>query len=331
MTTSPKQTKSTSLISVVIPAYNAGKTLSKSITSVLNQSILPTKIIIIDDGSTDNTLSVADTFTDHVTVISQANQGSASARQTGTNEVTTRYIAYLDADDWWTKDKIEKLVNIIELYNPDFLLSDLNRASEIEGVLQHLPNNSTFYPSSLKLIQSVTNHTRINNLYKIEQSQALAIILNGFPVYPSTMMAKVSNVKEVGGWNSNFKRCQDFDLGLRLVKKFPLFFYNETLSTLGIHNANSNVLTYVEMQTKGDIKVLHNHIKESKNNPPYAQQCKKSMAKKYLILAITRYKLRQYREAKNDCIRAFKLPGKRIKALYYLLKFSLQPSKSSNI
>lgn len=95
-------------ISVIIPVYNTEKYLAEAIQSVLNQSLKPTEIIIVDDGSTDGSVSVVKTFGDKVNLLLQPkNMGCGVARNRGIAEAQGEYLAFLDADDFWPENKLE--------------------------------------------------------------------------------------------------------------------------------------------------------------------------------------------------------------------------------
>lgn len=95
-------------VSVVIPMYNVAKYIKRCIGSVLAQSFTDFEIICVDDGCTDNTLEVLATFTDpRINLIIQANRGLSGARNTGINQAKGQYIALLDSDDFWHKDKLK--------------------------------------------------------------------------------------------------------------------------------------------------------------------------------------------------------------------------------
>ena len=136
--------------SVVIPAYNAAGTIVKSINSVLSQSYPAKEIIIVDDGSEDNIREVIRKYADSVDYVSQANQGSAVARQTGSDRCTSDYIVYLDSDDWWPASKLEDLTIILKKEDVCFLLGDLDRAIISGETIEHLPSNTSFFPSAKK-------------------------------------------------------------------------------------------------------------------------------------------------------------------------------------
>lgn len=94
--------------SVVVPAYNAAATLQQTIASILAQTVPAREIIVVDDGSTDDTASIAGSITGPVTVVRQSNQGPGAATTAGFSRVTTPWVATLDADDLWLPHKIER-------------------------------------------------------------------------------------------------------------------------------------------------------------------------------------------------------------------------------
>ena len=96
--------------SVVIPAYNAAHTIVESLESVLNQTVTPAQIVVVDDGSSDDTVAVARALSPLITVISQDNQGCGKASSVGISHSTQRLVATLDADDIWLPTKMEKQI-----------------------------------------------------------------------------------------------------------------------------------------------------------------------------------------------------------------------------
>jgi len=96
-----------SLISVIIPAYNCERFLREAVESVLGQNYSPVELIIVDDGSTDGTASVARSFPETVRYLHQTNQGPAAARNRGIEHAQGSLIAFADADDLWPATKLE--------------------------------------------------------------------------------------------------------------------------------------------------------------------------------------------------------------------------------
>jgi glycosyltransferase involved in cell wall biosynthesis len=97
------------IVSVIIPMYNVGKYIEQSIDSVLKQTYHNFEIILVDDGCTDDTLNKVNKFTDpRIRLIHQTNRGLSGARNTGIDSARGLYVALLDADDYWAKDKLAK-------------------------------------------------------------------------------------------------------------------------------------------------------------------------------------------------------------------------------
>ncbi|NES72852.1 MAG: glycosyltransferase family 2 protein, partial [Okeania sp. SIO2D1] len=103
------------LISVIIPVYNGEKTIRDTINSVLKQSFADFELIIINDGSTDSTLEVINSFQDHrLKVFSYPNAGQGASRNRGIELAKGEYISFIDADDMWTSDKLEKQLQALQ-------------------------------------------------------------------------------------------------------------------------------------------------------------------------------------------------------------------------
>ncbi|HBA66860.1 MAG TPA: hypothetical protein DCZ48_11915, partial [Methylococcaceae bacterium] len=100
-------------ISVVIPAYNSAEFIADAVNSILKQTRPITEIIIVDDGSTDNTQQIVEALPGPITYIKQPNQGPSAARNTGIKTANSEWIAFLDADDQWTTDKIDKQLKLL--------------------------------------------------------------------------------------------------------------------------------------------------------------------------------------------------------------------------
>ena len=94
-------------VSVVIPSYNLGRLLTQAIDSVLAQTVVPSEIIVVDDGSTDDTQVRLEPYSGRIRCIRQGNRGVSAARNRGIREASGQLIAFLDADDVWHPRKLE--------------------------------------------------------------------------------------------------------------------------------------------------------------------------------------------------------------------------------
>src|SRR3990170_3473675 len=140
-----------SKVSVIIPAYNSARFLPEAIESVLAQTYKDYGIIVIDDGSTDNTKETLEPYFDKIKYIYQQNQGAASARNTAIRHSQGEYIAFLDADDVWLPEKlhiqVEYLNNnpgIAMVYSPSVTISEDGGLTDKKNKNMGLPSGDVF-------------------------------------------------------------------------------------------------------------------------------------------------------------------------------------------
>jgi glycosyltransferase involved in cell wall biosynthesis len=119
---------------VVIPCFNAGCFIGEAIRSALHQTWPPEEVLVIDDGSTDESVEVVSGFGPPVRLFRQPNQGAATARNVGIRAARGDWIAFLDADDLWDADKLRKQVLAIQGADTDVVgvMTDLNWFGEGE-------------------------------------------------------------------------------------------------------------------------------------------------------------------------------------------------------
>ena len=108
------ETNSLPLVSVVIPTYNRAKVILRALDTALSQTYGNLEIIVVDDGSTDDTQAVLAPYADRIRYLFQANQGASAARNHGINAARGKYIAFLDSDDAWLPNKLERQVALLE-------------------------------------------------------------------------------------------------------------------------------------------------------------------------------------------------------------------------
>lgn len=118
-------------VSVIIPVYNTERYLRKCLDSLLNQTLQDIEIIVINDGSTDNSLKIledyATAYPNLFTLINSKNQGAGKARNLGIDIAAGEYIWFVDSDDWIYPDSIEKMYNLAKQYNISMVTCDLQR------------------------------------------------------------------------------------------------------------------------------------------------------------------------------------------------------------
>jgi glycosyltransferase involved in cell wall biosynthesis len=318
--TDPLTRATATTIAVVIPAYNAGATLAHCLRSVFAQTLPPLEIIIVDDGSSDDTDAVARSFGDAVTVVNQPNQGSAVARQAGSELATAEYIAYLDADDWWPEARLETCAEILNMDDVHFLMTDFVRAEPGAAPGEYLAQNTEYFPRFVAKLEHRGERLARPQLFRLAQEDALGSMLDGFPCFPSASVLRRTSLLGAGGWDRRFRRCQDFDMALKMTRRFPLHFLNEILAIVGINKGNENAKRYVIQQTSGNIQVLETHYRESVAEPAYRKQVALTLAHRYYSLGNTYRGAGRKREAAAAYRTAARWPGKRMKSLVWMIQ-----------
>ena len=199
------------LISVVIPAYNAGQFLDETLESVLSQTYENWECIIVNDGSTDNTESVAKKWCEkdsRFRLTNKENGGLSSARNWGIKESKAEYIAFLDADDILTPDSLEVRINVLIEQNVDLVATKL----------QHFTD---------KLPKVSKNNARQDVLYYAKEGLTQLMAFN--KVTPSTVLCKKSVMDEVGGFTWH-KKAEDLHCWLKvLFAGYKIYRIDETL------------------------------------------------------------------------------------------------------
>ena len=185
-------------ISIIIPAYNAQKYIKQTIQSVLQQTYTDWELIIINDGSTDGTLEEVSNFSDsRLKIFNFPNAGVAISRNRGMSQASGEYIAFLDADDLWTSDKLISQLSALQA-NPE--------AAVAYSWVDYIDESGKFLYAGI--------HTRVNrNSY--EQLLVRNILENG-----SNPLIKTEACRDVGNFEQSLTPAEDWDFYVRLAKKY---------------------------------------------------------------------------------------------------------------
>jgi glycosyltransferase involved in cell wall biosynthesis len=214
-------------VSVSIPCHNAVSTsqeeqwLRRSIESVLNQTVTDLELLLIDDGSTDRTFEVLQEYTDdgRVSCIRQENQGYAGARNTGLEEGSGEYFAFIGQDDRWLPDKLERQLSVIEKQDADIVHSNvyhIDREGNRRGIRQ------SEYPP-----QQIGNRDFIRELF-----------LGNFICIQSVLARQ----EAIGDhrFDEKFHINCDHDMWLRLASECNIQYLDELLVEKRYHGNNTS-------------------------------------------------------------------------------------------
>lgn len=183
------------LIGVVIPAHNQARFLASAIESALSQTPAPFEVIVVDDGSTDDTSAVLDQFGGRVIRLRQENQGLGAARNAGILAASATHVALLDADDEWL---------------PNFMY-------EMSALISAVPDASAYY-GGVKLFDAAGQDLPQRSTPHVYPREAmLNTVLRSNFLIPSTMVLDRARILEVGGFRLGFQGFEDKDLWIRLL------------------------------------------------------------------------------------------------------------------
>ncbi len=199
-----KDTAGNLLISVIIPTFNRAWCLMEAIDSVFTQTYKNYELIVVDDGSTDNTNELL-RHSEDITVIHQANQGVSAARNRGIAACSGLLVAFLDSDDLWRPDKLAAQVSFFN-QNPEAMIC---QTQEI-----WIRNGKRIHPKN--------RHRKVSGHF-FERSLGLCL------VSPSAVMLKRRLFAEVGYFDEQLPACEDYDLWLRVGAQLPIFLIDEPL------------------------------------------------------------------------------------------------------
>jgi len=192
------------LVSVIIPVFNRAKVIKRAVISVLEQSFQDFECIVVDDGSEDETESVLREFANKIKVIKTENRGVSAARNLGAAQAEGTFIAFLDSDDEWKKDKLAKQISYMK-----------------ESGLRISQTDETW----------VRNGKFVNksNKYKRPSGDIFYNCLEVCAVTPSSVIMEKTLFCEYGGFDESFPVCEDYDLWLRMSLKERFGLIDEPL------------------------------------------------------------------------------------------------------
>jgi len=190
-----------SLVSVIIPTFNRSATITAAIESVLAQTYQDIEVIVVDDGSTDETPEVLRRFGDHVRVVRQANAGPSSARNRGVAIARGCLLAFLDSDDVWLPEKIERQVALLSRGGDAICCCVCN--ATLTGVSG--TDGTSFKVAGVS--------TAIKSGYWKNPSRVLA---TRFLLFNQVMMVRRDAMQKIGGFRNDLWLLEDYDIALRL-------------------------------------------------------------------------------------------------------------------
>ncbi len=219
-------------VAVIIPNYNNAHYLGSAIQSVLNQTFTDYEIIVVDDGSTDNSRDVVNAFGDKVRYVWQENKGLGGARNTGILASTAEFVGLLDADDEWKPDYLEKMMLLINEHPDVSVFYCMAQCMNADGIdLPQLVGGPPVEPDAL--------HWKL---------------LRANFIIPSTVTFRRKAIFDAGNFDASLRSCEDWDLWLRILPdmkiagssnclvRYRVHGYSLSSNVDGMHSATKRVL-----------------------------------------------------------------------------------------
>lgn len=219
-------------VSIIVPIYNASRFLPKCLESICNQSYRNLELILVDDGSKDNSLEICKTFSDKYTfikVISQVNKGVSTARNVGIQASTGDFITFVDSDDWLEIDAIEKVMQFIQKYQGDVVVYGWRRVFEAdEAVEECIDNFEIIEDNQLVIKRILKNYAELGG------------------GYPWNKLWRRNTFEKMEMFETGLTYFEDLEWVVRMMSNIqkmvvcPLPLYNYSIRTLSITNAQEN-------------------------------------------------------------------------------------------
>jgi glycosyltransferase involved in cell wall biosynthesis len=233
------------LVSVIIPCYNQAQFLGDAIESILKQTYSHFEIIVVDDGSTDDTYQVATGYA-NVRTIRQNNLGLSGARNNGLRASNGAFLVFLDSDDRLLPDALETGVNSLLGYA-----------------------DCAFAYGHVRLISSSGSPLGVPPYAPIEKDHYQELLRHNHIWSPGAVMYRRVVLDSVGAFDTSLRACEDLDLNLRIARTLPIFCHNRVILEYRRHG--SNMSGNPRVMLKAYLSVLRSHRTYVKGNSLYEE------------------------------------------------------------
>jgi len=278
-------------ISVIIPTCNRPDLAPRAVKSVLSQTLKDLEAIVVDDGIEKRAEEAIKKINDEriVYIKHETNRGAAAARNTGIKAARAPYVAFLDDDDEYLPEKMEKQLSALEKI-----------ADEAAFVFSPVIN---YYEESGRSVVQPIKESGLNDFYELALAHRIRILTPSF-------LAKKEALDAIGGFDEKYPSNQEWDLTIRLTKKFKGFCLNEPLVKVHLHQGE-HINTNSGRRIRGREMIISNHFQELEKRP-------KILAKHYFELAIICRDAGERKKAAGYFALAFRLDKTNLRYLFHL-------------
>lgn len=250
-------------ITAIVPAYNSAALLPECLESILSQTYPVHEIIVVDDGSSDDTALVAARYP--VRCIRQQNRGSSSARNAGILAAATEWVAFLDADDRWFPHKIQSQVS----------------AAEEHPEVAVIYSDASVFASPGACLGWLLSDKRPASGWIFD------CLLDSMFVFPSTVLARRDALMTAGMFAESLRYVEDYDLWLRMAPEYQFHFVPDALTSY--NRQESSLTKNIEAMSRAEISVLRSLLKKELT-PKQRRSVRRRLARNLFSLS---YELRR--------------------------------------
>jgi len=296
-------------VSVVIPTFNRADLIDQTLRSVLDQTCQDVEVIVVDDGSTDDTPAVLAAYEGRIRVIRQANVGPSGAKNRGMREARARYIALQDSDDLWVPDKLDEQVRFLDTCpEVDFVFGDLRRFGAQGTVYESLFSRLPLFRAVETACVGPGWHVLTGDFY--------TCLLEETPIFGQTAVFRRTLLDRSGGFDESICLSEDWDLWLRMVRVARFGYVDRVVTLLRQHPGNLS--GRLAERILGEIHVLDRVLQRRPDlTPPQRQAIAHAKADRHFDVGYERFCDNRFAEAAEQFDRCLGLDPEHARARAY--------------
>ncbi len=291
-------------VAVVMPCYNAQATLPETLESIAAQTFEDFCLVAVNDGSQDQTADILESFAqrfpERVVVIDQENQGQTVAKNVGLERSRSDFVAFIDSDDLWAPDKLEKQVR---------LMADNPQIGLCYTAARQIDPEST--PVGLISVSPSHRGRCLNEL----------ILRNN--IVASSVMVRRDAVEQAGGFDTALRACENWDLWIRIARGYELEYLDEPLTSYRLHP--NNMSKNFEKIFNARLQVIDKHLPECSDDDWTRDQRRMALYRTHLTFAKSYIESLRLVEARRELTEAMKIRRTEAECYLLYLKTLLRP------
>lgn len=288
------------MISVVIPLYNKEQLIAKTLQSVFAQTYTDYEIVIVNDGSIDNSVAVIEALSDpRIRLINQANAGVSAARNKGIEEAKGEYVALLDADDEWKPEYLETIADMIEKYSD---------CSVFATNYTHIAPDGHEFPTIINNIRFNGYDGRLLNYFEVASTSSP-------PICSISIVAKKDVFLSVGGFPLGIKSGEDLLTWARFACRYKIAYCIKPLAIFNVEGYDRNEKP---KRIPAEIDIVGNELRKLQLdfNPPYI---KSYISFWHKMRGVIYWRLNLHAKSINECLKAIRFNPLNFKAYAVVL------------